>query len=298
MRVLHPTNPVNAMRRQATLQHPLACLRSLVCSVALGLSSFTASPAAAAPAAESESDERPVQTVRLLVQVDAEVGEDATHYRARMLEGIQPILANAGFELVDDVTADASVRVSLKVDDLDNFVFHLETEITVGDQHTALDHTKCEDCLLDKLYPAMDQQGPRIVDALRVARVHSGTQVVDSDVPPEAREVAAIGPLGGVGIGVAALGLGATIAGAVELSKGKVYDPNTIDSPNPQFTDHQPAGRALLGVGIASVAVGVALLVTDVAIRAKKRRNRQTSARAYFPVIDGDVFGVGLIQKF
>jgi hypothetical protein len=133
-----------------------------------------------------------------------------------------------------------------------------------------------------------------------VARVRpNATNAAASDGSAnEVEKVKPIGPLGGVGIGVAVLGVGATIAGAVELSKGKVYDPGTLDRPDLEFTDHRPPGQALLGVGIATATVGVALLVTDVVIRSKKRRAQTASARTPFPMVGDGIVGVGLIQKF
>jgi hypothetical protein len=269
--------------------------RLLACTLGLALAGTLVHPAAAAEPESSTQSERPVRTVRLVIHVAPELGEEAERYHERLDERLPPALEEAGFELVDDVTADASVRVSLLVDDLDNFAFRLETEITVGDQHTKLKPTPCEDCLIDKLYPAIDQQGPRIVDALQVARVRSGSPTSHGETQPQAGDPPPpIGPLGGVGIGVAGLGLAATIAGAVELSKGKRYDADT-GAPDRTFVDHRPAGRALLGAGVAAVVVGAALVITDVTLRAKQRR---TPTRAMHPIFGEGVVGLGLIQQF
>lgn len=265
----------------------------------IGVSFHSASALADVPA-PVESEERPVKSVRFII-VDDGIEEDwVDHFREQTREKIHTGITEAGFVITDEVTADATVRLSLKVDDAANFIYHFEIEIAVGDQHTVLDQAKCEDCLTDKLVLVAEQQAPRIIDALKVARVRSNAPPTTLPHEPtnEDEKVEPLGPLGGVGIGVAVLGLGATIAGAVEISKGKVVDPDSLDRPDLEFTDHRPAGRALLGVGVAAVTVGVALLVTDVVIRSKKRRGQTSSVRAPFPMIGHGTVGVGLIQKF
>ncbi len=275
-------------------------MRTMIFQFVMAIGTLCTSPSPTLAAAPTSPEERPVKTVRFVI-VDDEIEEDwVDHFREQTRDKIHSVIEDAGFTLTDEVTADATVRLSLEVDDAENFVYHFEIEVVVGDQHTALDDAKCEDCLTDKLVSVAEQQAPRIIDALKVARVRSNATnaAVSDGSADEPRKVAPIGPLGGVGIGVAVLGVGATIAGAVELSKGKVYDAESREGPDLQFTDHRPPGKALLGAGIAVATVGVALLVTDVVIRSKKRRAQQASARTPFPLVGDGVVGIGLIQKF
>jgi hypothetical protein len=111
--------------------------------------------------------------------------------------------------------------------------------------------------------------------------------------PVEPATVKPIGPLGGAGIGIAALGLGATIAGAVELSRGKIYDEPTLTFGERTYVDHTIPGAVLVGLGAAAFAAGTAMLVVDVVARNKKQKNR-----AAHPMLGPGVVGVGYIQRF
>lgn len=83
--------------------------------------------------------------------------------------------------------------------------------------------------------------------------------------------IAPIGVLGGVGIVLAAGGLGSTVAGSVDLARGKVTeDPST--SGEERSRDYRRRGAVLLGVGLSAIVVGTVLVVTDTRKRAKRRK--------------------------
>lgn len=88
-----------------------------------------------------------------------------------------------------------------------------------------------------------------------------------------------LGPLGYVGISSSALGLGATIAGAVLLDRGVKPNP---DDPN--FTtviNYRKPGKALIGAGVGLMVVSNILIAVDLMVLAPRRRS---NARA---TIDG-----------
>ncbi len=84
---------------------------------------------------------------------------------------------------------------------------------------------------------------------------------------------AAIGPMGIAGIVLGSAGLGTTIAGAVDLGRGRVVEPSTRTGFD-RGTDYRPRGRALLGAGLGMAVVGAVLVAVDVGLRAKKRKQR------------------------
>lgn len=90
------------------------------------------------------------------------------------------------------------------------------------------------------------------------------------DVPDEDR-VSPIGVLGGVGIVLAAGGLGSTIAGSLDLARGKVTD-DPSSSGEERSRDYRRRGAVLLGVGLSAIVVGTVLVVTDTRKRAKRRK--------------------------
>ncbi|PRQ04057.1 hypothetical protein ENSA5_11050 [Enhygromyxa salina] len=92
----------------------------------------------------------------------------------------------------------------------------------------------------------------------------------------------ALGPVAYVGIGAGALGLGATIAGAVLLSRGKIST-DALGGPSVDSIDYRPPGAALVGVGLGALVIGKVLLALDLSVL----RERRTKARA-------ELTGIGL----
>ncbi|MEX1362992.1 MAG: hypothetical protein AB1Z98_07695 [Nannocystaceae bacterium] len=95
-----------------------------------------------------------------------------------------------------------------------------------------------------------------------------------SDRPAKAT---ALGPLGYAGIVVTAGGLGMTGVGIAQLVRGQVTEPSADEQRDWQ-RDHRPAGRAWLGAGLGTAAVGITMLVVDVTVLKKRRARALTWA--------------------
>jgi hypothetical protein len=91
--------------------------------------------------------------------------------------------------------------------------------------------------------------------------------------PAAPSRVRVLGPASYVGISTCALGLGAAIAGAVFLDRGKVLEsePGALTL---EWTDHRPAGAALMGVGVGAMVVGTVLIGVDLGVLLPRRRER------------------------
>jgi hypothetical protein len=97
-------------------------------------------------------------------------------------------------------------------------------------------------------------------------------------------------------MGVAALGVGALVAGGVEYGRGEVHDAVRTTPTDQAYVDHRPPGLALLGVGAVVLAGGVTMLVVDV-IRMKQRRAGRPTGRMY-PLWDDHSVGLEYSLRF
>ena len=239
--------------------------------------------------------------VQLAVDV-SELGADGTGVDGLISDELGPRFAAAGYELVTDDPAALQVRVRLEVLRLDKFDYGIHFELGDGDQvEPLLPWVACLACMDSKLLTVLDSSWNPLLATLDDHVEARGTDpevalVSPGDSNPVAPPPKPIGPLGGVGIGVAVLGLGATAAGAVELSRGVIYDDPSKTPAQQTYVDHSIAGRVLLGVGIAGITVGSALLITDVLVRAKRRK--QPQARAAYPLLGPGIAGLGYVQRF
>ncbi|NJK31086.1 MAG: hypothetical protein HC927_00990 [Deltaproteobacteria bacterium] len=267
----------------------------LASSLPLALVGWPAPVSAAEPV-----ETRPVETVRLVANAKA-VGEDAAAvFEPELLARLRAAIEAAGFEVVES-TSDATVRIRLSFYDERDLDYVLAIEVAVGDEVTSPEPAKCPQCVETDLYAAVDQQGARIVEILQSATVPTRAVIEPVIERPESpatldREeeppVAPLGALGGVGIGIAALGVGSTIAGTIELSRGLVRR-DTSEGLELDYIDHRPVGGALFGVGIAGMSVGAALLVADLVLRARKRQRM-----VWVPWMGQGAAGLGLVRHF
>lgn len=262
---------------------------------------------AQAPSAEHDGP-RPI---RLEVDPDA-IGERALGLEKMLQEQLAPVFEDNGVELVGPERSDAPrvrVRIGGKFKEVELFDYQLNFELVEGDQVvTLIEPVPCAACYDDVIVPTIAQQVPALVEAVANASAaepegpstggdgDGGEGDGDTSEPPPSP----IGPLGGVGIGVAALGLGAVVWGAVDLSRGRVDDdpPGSDLATRQTWTDYGPRGALLLGVGIGGVVVGGAMLAVDVVIRAKKRKNAKKRSGALIPILTPRSAGLGWVQRF
>jgi hypothetical protein len=273
-------------------------------SVALMLALLIASPTVLAqnPAAE----EAPL---RVAVDTGALNEKDRERIRKFLQAGVVEEVRAQGFTVVEDGSA-TTLRVRLEYLDEEDLEYAIHYDIQHGGEiYTDVPWVACTFCVDAKLLRAINGGLPTALERLEKLAEPDPVEGPVEDPDPVAEEpahveetepvrVRPIGPLGFTGITMTTLGLGATIAGSVELSKGKIYSQGTLPDRTREFDDHRPAGKALLGTGVAVMSVGVALLVTDTVIRARKRRNSDSGKRAFFPVTGEGIVGAGFIQRF
>ncbi|PRP89915.1 hypothetical protein ENSA5_70220 [Enhygromyxa salina] len=254
-------------------------------------------PAEAAPASEPSTD--PAQ-VRLVIDANA-LGDAAKFFSGAIAERLGPVFEDAGYKVTDKADADVTVRVRLSFYNEEDLDYQVDVDISAGSEIVRLETVGCPQCVDDDLLTKVDEQGAAMTDAigkaLAQARDADSTTEPPATQASEPEEVAPIGALGGVGIGVAVLGLGATVAGAVELSRGRVYD-QPADGLELGYVDHRPPGAVLLGVGVPVFVAGAAMLIADVVIRSNKRKRRQEQTGTTYPLMGPDVVGLGYVRRF
>lgn len=273
---------------------------------------FVASPPlptlVAAPAADATEQPRSVH-----VSVDVtELGPKGVGVDGLVLDKLTAKLQEAGFEVVEASAEAVQLRVRFVGLRVDKFDYGIHFELVDGDAvEPVIQWVACLLCVDANLLPLLDEHSPALIEALDRRLAGSATvegegegegagdSTIGVDAVPEVGEpIAVIGPVGGVGIGVAALGLGAVVWGSVELGRGRVYEDGSSANPDRSWTDHRLRGRALLGAGLGGVALGTALIVTDVVIRAKRRKQAREQTGIVVPMAAPEGIGVAWFQRF
>ncbi len=265
------------------------------------VSSFVCAATLLAP--PNAAAQAPAQPARVRVVVDAkDLGEAEGFFSEQVGEQVREAIQGAGYEILDSVDADATVRVRISFFNAADLDYKIDTDVSAGAEIVQLPRLDCPQCVDEDLLERIEGQRGEILAGIEKALLkedrRNGGDAGDGDAGDgdgDGVRVAPIGPLGGVGIGVLAAGLGLTIGGAVELGRGEVFD----DVPDAGFLtgkDHGPRGRVLLGTGLVSVALGGALLVTDLVLRAKKREWHRYGAAV--PIIIPRGLGLGWVGQF
>jgi hypothetical protein len=279
------------------------CIASFV-SLTLAL----ATPSVALAQAPTAVEDGP-QPVRFELDASA-VGDRALGLEDLLREKLAPVFEANQAELIDMSRSEAPhlrVRIGGKFKDIELFKYELHFELVEGDKVTKLiDPVVCESCYDDVIVSTVAAQVPTLLDAVdaRAAAVDPGDgdsgdddtgdgDSGDGDAPPPKP----IGPIGFAGIGIAVAGLGVTIGGAVELSRGRVYDDlGGGETLYRTGTDHRPPGYVLIGVGAAAALAGVVMLAVDVSARAKQRKRAQRAQAIVIPSLDN--VGIGVVGRF
>jgi hypothetical protein len=265
---------------------------TLAAAVWLGILVF-ASPnlAIGSPTAEQPS------TVRLVVDAKA-LGEAEATVTATVAEQLRADLESAGYKLDDSIRAQASVRVRMTFFDEAQHDYLIDIDISAGSDISRLETLSCPNCAEQSLFALIHNHHDEIFAGIERA-------LANSHIEPSPNEEAVPGPkldgpkrmgaLGGVGIGVAMLGIGALATGGVELGRGKVFDDVSSGTALERtFIDHRPVGGALLGAGAVVLVAGVTMLVVDLVVRSKKRK--QTGFAA--PLLGPNIVGLGYTGNF
>jgi hypothetical protein len=284
-------------------------ITSIIVCLALATCVLPSPAVAGSPSSNSNEDAATRGRVGLIVDVSALDEEFRRPSERAILDKVPPALTEAGYAITDG-TVDLVLRVRFVKLDGGHQYHGIYFEFVHGDEaKSAIDWVHCSGCNQVRLDERLDEALPRLLEALDEAvrslpDLVEGTSGGDGDGDGDSGQPIAptpkpIGPLGGAGIGVAALGLGGILWGAVDLSRGRVYHQD-LDTPEPRrtWTDFTPRGQVWLGVGVGAVALGSALLITDVLMRAKQRKQRGSRAGLPIPLTTPRALGLGWVQRF
>lgn len=244
--------------------------------IAVLLASASRAAWAAPPAATTEQ-----QPLRVKIDVSALAKADAPHIERLTLERMEPLLRERSYTRADD----AKDAIEIRFDYLDKKDFEYAIYVDIYDDgklvKPGLDWFVCKFCPQTMLADTVAQNLPAAFDRLEQAEAEAASAEpaetnthteAEPEIPADEspKRVRPIGWLGITGAVVAGGGLATVIAGAVRLSQGRVVEPSA--SSLSSVTDYRPQGTALVGVGVAAVAVGAAALVADLVVRKKKRQ--------------------------
>jgi hypothetical protein len=261
------------------------------------------------------------QPTVLLEADSSELGKRGAGLDRIVLERLAPSLEAEGIDTTGSIS-DIGVRVRIVPVDMDAFHYSIRFEIERGGAYTqVLGVVDCKPCIDATLLAKIDARAPALADLIKAQASEteptpeeSGTDGAhdvedggeeESEGPEDGGQDGEdegpkpIGALGYAGIGTAVLGLGATIGGAVELSRGRVYEPGDSAQAGYELrgVDHPP-GYVLLGIGVAAVSAGLVMIGVDVGRRAKQRKQAPKHRALVVPIISPTGVGVGMVGRF
>lgn len=180
------------------------------------------------------------------------------------------------------------IRVSLSWIEYVESIYRVEiSTIRPGEEPQVLESFECE-CYDKELTAAIVERLPAALEQLEGEApsepVAATSEPVPEDVEPsQASEPtvnetdgAALGGLGIAGIVAAAAGVGMTGFGISRLMVGETDMVDSGDEELGRIRDLRPSGRAWLGAGLGTLAVGAAMLTIDLTLM-KRRRDRAMS---------------------
>jgi hypothetical protein len=235
----------------------------------------------------------------------------AARLEPEIAKQLGPVLEEADLQVVTPPeVGKQTLSVQVTAFDEEQRNYEIELQLAGEGGATTLATVTCDACNERRLIAELIEELPRLVELHEEKYAEAGDAIplekpgVDPLVPevperlvdsPET-ESKRMSALGGVGIGVAVLGLGGLVAGGVELGRGKVHDDVPRLATYQTGFDHQPLGLALLGVGAVVLASGVTMLAID-SIRMKTRRAGRQTARVY-PLWDAQSVGLQYSLRF
>ncbi len=239
------------------------------------------------------------EQLRIAVDTSKLSESDRERIRKSVQHAVVEDVEAEGYTVVEDGSATA-LRIRIEYLDEEDLEYAIYYDVQRGSEvYADVPWIACVVCVDAKLLRTVGEGLPKALERITALSQEAEPEpVTDESTPIEGPRVAPIGPIGSTGALITGFGLAATIAGAVELSRGKVYDQGTLGARSWEFDDHRPVGVALLGAGVAAMTIGVATLVTDTVIRAKKRKASDASRRAYFPMAGEGIVGAGFVQRF
>jgi hypothetical protein len=206
-----------------------------------------------------------------------------------ILEHFGRLVEDAGFEVTDASEGATVLRIRLRRLEAGdrNYGIHFEF-VDGGAVEPAIDWVDCVFCTEARMLQKLDAVAPSVLEAIEARQQASGDEGEDAGEGGEGGGVGMdggsepeddggaepkrrpIGPLGGAGIGIAAAGLGVTIAGAVQWSRGRVPN-DDLTSRISEGRDYTTQGQVLVGIGVGALVVGAVMLGVDMGVLAKRR---------------------------
>ena len=282
---------------------PANSKRSIVSGTLALVLALPCAPLALTPSrALAAAPEGEPATVRVVVDASS-LGEDAEYWEGEAAAIVGQAIEAASYEVVDSASAEATVRLRLYYYNEVDLDYQLDVDITAGEEVVRLETVGCPGCVDGALKEEIADLGGAVNEGIATALERAGNGQEDDGGDDDGgedggEEVKPMGPLGGAGIGLGVLGLGGVIAGAVELSRGKVYDDPTTKPLKQTFVDHTPVGGVLVGAGAAVFIAGTVMLVVDVVGRSKKRKQQRAQRQVAYPLLSPGMMGAGYTVNF
>lgn len=246
------------------------------------------------------------QRVALEVDVD-ELPQAERGVASVVLEHMRELIEGGGYEVAPE--AETVLRVRLRQLEAGDANYGIHFEFVEGDVvEPATEWTDCVFCTEARLLQKLDATEEALLKSIAERQAagssddgggETGGEETGGDEGGDGdgdvgKPVKPIGALGGAGIGVAVVGIGVTIGGAVQWSRGRVPN-DDITSMISEGRDYTGQGQLLVGIGVGAVVVGAVMLGVDVGLRAK----RQKAPRAHIvPTLSGKHAGISITGRF
>ncbi len=264
-----------------------------------------AAVAAVSPASAAEPGiERPIDAapVRIRVVLTPMVDEDQrAEFDAALREQLPELAAVNGFVVSEPGDAELTVRVQLMPPEEDADLYMISStamfygEFELAPERACLQCTPSE-AVADAL-TSLVGLAPRVVACRPLpAPADERAPLPEPPVDQQPRARRWLGPVGYLGIGAAALGLGGVIAGAVLLDRGVVVE--DVGMTTIELADYRRPGAALLGVGLGLLVIGNVALGVDLGVLANRRRARTLARLDGVAPIFGPQVGFVLAGRF
>lgn len=247
--------------------------------VAIGSLIFVRPVAAAEPAADTTTTAAPV-TVALELTFAGLSSDEQAELTKLVRTELDTGAAALGLQPIADGQADLIMRTDISRPDGQTSVYLITTTIEFeGEIIREVREDVCLRCTAaevaaESLTVLPDAAGQAVEARANAAPPEPPPPVVESlDEPIACPTRRPLGPLGYVGVASMGVGLGAAIAGAVLLHRGRVVtsSPGALEL---ETVDHRPAGVALTGAGLGVVVIGNVLFALDLSVLRHRKHGR------------------------
>ena len=253
--------------------------RLLSVFVAVGSLTLVRPVAAAEPAAETTTTAAPL-TVALELTFAGLSNDEQAELTTLVRTELDTGAAALGLQPSADGQADLIMRTDISRPDGQTSVYLISTTIEFeGEIIREVREDVCLRCTAAEVAAESLTALPDAAGQAHEARANAAPPelpppvVASLDEPVACPTRRPLGPLGYVGIASMGLGLGAAIAGAVLLHRGRVVTspPGALEL---ETVDHRPAGVALTGAGLGVVVIGNVLFALDLSVLRHRKHGR------------------------